>query len=234
MILLALFLSFSDTLVVANKLYNDGNYESAMEKYEYLTDSGIRNHIIYYNLGNCYFKIGKLGKTILFYKRAQKLRPNDSDINFNLDFVRARRVDEVKTSQLPKIVISFLNLLKYPSINILSIITTFLYFGLASIICLSLFGKMKLTPTLKIALPIALVLTLTIFWGNLTRINKQEGVLLDKIAEVRSGPSEDYTLIFTIHEGMEIKVLECQGEWAKIVLPNGFEGWLKTNQIGKV
>lgn len=234
MFIVVLILSLSDTFEIANKLYNEGKYDYALQKYEYLVCSGIRNHTVYYNLGNCYFKTGKIGKAILFYKHAQKLKPADSDINFNLNFARARRVDELKISKPPKAIKIFLTLLKSPNINTLLIISTTLYFGLVALICIGLFVKVKYGKKLKIVLCIILVITLAILFGNIRRINRQEGVLLEKVAEIRSGPSEDYTLIFTIHEGMEMKILEGQKDWLKIVLPDGLLGWVKTSQIGKI
>lgn len=218
---------------VAAELYTNGNYEEASAKYEYLLNSGINNHIIYYNLGNCYFKLGQLGKCILFYRKAQKLKPADSDINFNLNFVRSRRVDEIKRAEIPKVFKFFVTILTYPDIDILVIISSALYFGIISIVCVSLFRKVR-GNTIKIGLSIVLGIVLALVLLNLARLNRQEGVVLAKVVDVRSGPSQEYTLIFTIHEGMEVRILEEQNGWLKIILPDGLGGWIKADQIGKI
>lgn len=46
----------------ANKRYRDEDYRGAAEEYGRLILSGLRNGAMYYNLGNCYFKLGMLGK----------------------------------------------------------------------------------------------------------------------------------------------------------------------------
>ena len=55
----------------ANKQYQNENYSGAAEGYVRLILSGLRNGSMYYNLGNCYFKLGMLGKAILSYRLAE-------------------------------------------------------------------------------------------------------------------------------------------------------------------
>lgn len=231
-------LSLYDSLEVATTLYTTGDYELAITKYEYLLESGIYNYAVYYNLGNCYFKLGELGKTIFFYRKAQKLRPFDLDINFNLNFARSKRVDEVKSTELPKLVKLIINLLTYPNINSLAVVSSILYFGVIFIACLSILGKVlpvaQISAKWKIGVTVGFVIVLSIFCINLERINRNEGVLLAKVAEVRSAPSEDYTLIFTIHEGMEVRILGERSGWVEIRLPDGLSGWVKGDQIGRI
>lgn len=228
-----IIISFLQELEEANNLYKERNYIEAKTKYESLIAMGVKSHIIYYNLGNCYFKLGELGESILWYKRAQKLKPADPDIEFNLDFARKRRIDKF-TSELPKVFKYFINLLSRLSINSLLIGSTVLYFGLVYIISLSFFRKLSFGRNLILGIGIALLVTLTILFANLRRVLREEGVLTEKIGELRSGPSDEYTLIFTIHEGTEMRILETQKDWLKVRLPNKLEGWVRSNLIGKV
>lgn len=237
LITLVLFLANADITVFtnANNLYNIGQYEASVQGYDSLISRGIENHIIYYNLGNCYFKLGNLGEAIYFYKKAQRLAPYDRDINFNLNFARARRADNVKGYQYPQFINMFVNFLGSLSINLLSIIAMVLYFGLAIFIALffwykkHFFGK-----SLKIWLGGVLLVVLIVLAVNIKRVNSPEGVLVESVSEVRSGPSEEYTLVFTIHEGMELKILEEQKGWFRIVLPDGLEGWLPAEKVKKI
>jgi len=233
----------ADTFTLANNLYNEGKYEYALEKYEYIVSTGVKNYALYYNLGNCYFKLGKIGSAILFYKRAQKLKPADTDIDFNLNFARARRVDEFKISEPPKIIKTLLDLLKSLSVNTLLVVSSILYFGLVAIIIVGAYSirpKVKFIKTLRLGLSIVLVMVLAIFFSNLGQLNRKEGVLLEQSAELRSGPSEENTLICTIHEGMEMRILEEGGstsgknDWLKVILPNDVLGWVQANRVGKI
>ena len=72
----------------ANALYEEGKYDEAIEVYTGLIDQGLESGNLYYNIGNCYFKKGELGKAIVNYERANKLIPDDSDLKSNHDFAR--------------------------------------------------------------------------------------------------------------------------------------------------
>ena len=53
----------------ANSLYKEGQYESAMEFYKKIQD---KNAVVNYNLGNCAYKLNKLGLAHLYWRRAEK------------------------------------------------------------------------------------------------------------------------------------------------------------------
>ncbi|MFA5033871.1 MAG: tetratricopeptide repeat protein [bacterium] len=230
------------TLTDANNLYNKGQYDASIEKYENLINKGVANHVIYYNLGNCYFKLGKFGNAVYFYKKAQRLAPGDHDINYNLDFVRSRLTDNLKTSQYPKFITSFIDFFTSLNVNFLSLFASILYFLLVITIIMSLFKTRFPVKNYILGLFVALFVVLVVFIINFKTVNSREGVLIDNVAEVRSGPSEDYTLIFTIHEGMEMRILDeqirqttgGQESWLKITLPGGLEGWLLAEKVKKL
>src|SRR5688500_2890584 len=74
----------AETYKSANALYKAGNFEQAAASYEKILMQGYRKHEVYYNLGNCYYKLNNTGKAILNFERAQKLAPDDEDIAHNL------------------------------------------------------------------------------------------------------------------------------------------------------
>ena len=46
----------TDSMLVANQLYERGNFAEALQTYQELVDSGIQESALFYNLGNAYFK----------------------------------------------------------------------------------------------------------------------------------------------------------------------------------
>src|SRR5688500_9963636 len=72
----------------ANKLYEQRNFPAAAAAYEDLIRSGATSPIVYFNLGNAWFKAGQLGRAIAAYRQAQRLAPRDPNVRFNLQFVR--------------------------------------------------------------------------------------------------------------------------------------------------
>lgn len=59
----------------ANTAYINGDYHRAVVLYEEILSRGLSSVKLYYNLANSYFKEDRLGKAILFYRRALRLAP---------------------------------------------------------------------------------------------------------------------------------------------------------------
>ena len=45
---------------------------------------------------------------------------------------------------------------------------------------------------------------------------------------VKSGPGNDYPVIATVRKGDKLTIMEQSGEWVKVRLENGQEGWIRS------
>src|SRR5262245_11751225 len=102
---LALFLGFllapglkaaEDLQEKANRYYRDRDYNNALKAYEQLLPDPRVSTDVLYNIGNCYYKMGQLGRAVLFYERAARLNPDDEDIAFNLRLAGLKTVDRIE------------------------------------------------------------------------------------------------------------------------------------------
>ena len=82
------------TKIDADSAYVRGDYAQAIELYEQLLTEG-ESAEVYYNLGNSYFKMDNMGKSILNYERALLLDPGNADIRSNLDIARSKTQDNL-------------------------------------------------------------------------------------------------------------------------------------------
>ena len=80
----------------AEKAYADGNYPAAAEQYEALIKNYGDAAEVYYNLGNAYYKLGRIAPAILNYERALVMNPGDGDTRFNLEMARQRTADRIE------------------------------------------------------------------------------------------------------------------------------------------
>jgi len=71
----------------AAALYDQGQFDQAIARYESLIAAGVRSANLFFNLGNAHFKAGHLGRAILNFERAHQLEPRDRDVDGNLGFV---------------------------------------------------------------------------------------------------------------------------------------------------
>ena len=93
-----LFAKSDSTFINANKAYTQKNYTLAIQLYNEVLADGYKNADVYYNLGNAYFSLNELGKSILNYERALRLSPGFADAKFNLEFSNQQVVDKIVLS----------------------------------------------------------------------------------------------------------------------------------------
>ena len=51
---------------------------------------------LYFNIGNCYYKLGKVAPSIYNYEKALLLNPDDEAIQTNLSFAQKMAIDDIK------------------------------------------------------------------------------------------------------------------------------------------
>jgi len=84
-----------------NQCYQKENYTEAINQYEIVLATGKHSAELYFNLGNCYYKLHKVAPAVYNYEKALQLNPNDEEIKTNLDFARKMAIDDIKI--VPKV-----------------------------------------------------------------------------------------------------------------------------------
>ncbi len=224
----------------ANQLYQSEDYPAAIEAYEAVLAGGFESHILYYNLGNAYFKAGDLGQAILGWERALSIEPGDPDALANLELASTLTVDDVQP--LPRF---WLFTLTSAAVNA---IPRTLLIGLVAGAWLSLCGGI-VTRTLGRSDTLRWVggwlagagLALTILFGANLFVRElgvgvaERGVILENTVPVRSAPSADDDLtVFEVHEGTRVRIDQRTDQWAEIVLDDGKVGWVPVGVMGVV
>ena len=62
----------------------------------------------------------------------------------------------------------------------------------------------------------------------------QYAILFSKQIDTWSEPNQQGDLLFVLHEGTKVQVLDSLAEWQKISIANGSEGWLKNAVLKKL
>lgn len=73
----------------ANAQYEKNEIDAAFTGYNALASQGFGGPALFYNLGNAHFRRGERGRAVLWYERAARLAPRDSDVRFNLSIARS-------------------------------------------------------------------------------------------------------------------------------------------------
>ena len=222
-----------------NALYQKGQYEQAIQAYESVLDSRQQSADLYFNLGNCYYKLNKVAPSIYNYEKALVLAPEDVDITNNLKFAQKLTIDEVK--EVPKVGFAkllhdFTGMFHFNTWAWISVVFGFLflgffigyYFSLAAVLKrIFFFGMFVWVLFLLVSVGAA------IFEKN-HFVTDRPAIVFAEVTEVKSEPQKASPATFVLHEGTKVFVKEILGKWKKIELTDGTEGWIESEAIREV
>lgn len=213
---------------MANRLYGQGKFTEAAAAYEKLLLSGQTSAAVYFNLGNAWFKSGRVGRALTAYREAEQLTPRDPDIRANLQFAR---------NQVPGPTLKldrwqrWLSRLTLNEWTLLAAGGVWLWFLLLTLL--------QLRPTLRPALRIYLLplgisaallclgLAAALYQGRATRV----AIVIAPEVVVRISPLEESPTAFTAHDGAELRVLDQKDEWVQVNADPRRLGWLHRDQV---
>ena len=163
--------------------------------------------------------------------------PGDDDLLANLELARSLTVDDVTplpgfwlfrvvgwwVGSLARSALIWLVALAY-----LTAMTSVVLVILRPSTALTVWGRrLAITST-----TVAVVFGLNLAVRELGIGATEEAVIMVEETEVQSAPSDDSALqIFTIHEGIKVRLDRRSELWIEIVLEDGKVGWVRTNQL---
>ena len=223
-----------------NALYQKGQYQEAVQEYESVIKKDKQQSAeLYFNLANSYYKLNKVAPSIYNYEKALVLKPNDAEILNNLKFAKKLTIDEIK--EVPKVgfaklIQNFTGIFTYNTWAVISV-------GIAFAFLLSFIGYYfsQLTVSKRIyfigmfVLLVALGLSIAAGMAEKDHYdNDRPAIVFAEVSEVRSEPQKAGSAIFLLHEGAKVYVTETLGQWKKIELTDGTEGWIDASTIKEV
>ncbi|EMY3583460.1 tetratricopeptide repeat protein [Flavobacterium psychrophilum] len=219
-----------------NNLYQKGNYQEAITVYESVVKSGQQSAELYFNLGNCYYKLNKVAPAIFNFEKALLLNPNDSEIRKNLAFAQKMTIDEVVETPkvgFAKIIRDFTSSYHYDTWAWIAIVFSVLF-----LICFvgyyfsntTMLKRIFFTSMLFILL-FAMVSVFAGFFEKNQSNNDRPAIVFADITLVKSEPKSTAQDAFVLHAGTKVFVLESLNNYKKIQLLDLKEGWIEKSAI---
>jgi tetratricopeptide (TPR) repeat protein len=217
-------------------LYGQDKYAEAIGVYNKVLNQGYESGVLYYNLGNAYYRLGKLGFSRLYYEKALKLLKNDDDLKHNLQLLRLKLVDKIK--EPPKFILYRWRdaLLDFFSMQFYSWMVVILFWLsiLFAVIRLLLKKQYKLSGIEnfhKILLTI-FVFFLFIFMQKVYFVEtNSSAVVIETSVTIYAEPNVHGTEVFVLHEGTKVKIERNSGNWYEIKLADGKSGWVENKKL---
>ena len=224
------------TKASADSLYAAEHYQQAAHEYEALLKQGISSDI-YYNLGNCYYRMDDMTRAVLNYERALLLSPGDRDVRLNLQLARSKTIDKIVPESEMFFVTWYRSLVNLMSVDgwartaivslVVALILALLYLFSDRIWLrkLGFFGGILLLLTFALS-------NLFAYQQKQALVHRSGAIIIHSAVNVKSTPAHNGTDLFILHEGTKVTITDdSMNDWKEIRVADGKEGWLQTKDI---
>lgn len=240
MFLCATLFAFAVSKAEGDALYEKEQYEEAAKVYETLLHDNGMSAEVYYNLGNCYYKMDLIPQAILNYERAYLLNPGDGDIRANLALARGKTIDKVVPPSEMFFVTWWRAITHSMSIGKWILLAVLSFVLLLVGVGLYMFSSPLLVR--KIGIHGAMVLLVVVIVANCAAATQFDSLVDSRAAivtapsvSVKSSPSDRSTDLFLIHEGSKVEILDASmGEWMEVKFEEGKQGWIPVSAAEKI
>jgi tetratricopeptide (TPR) repeat protein len=229
-----------DSLFVqANELYRQENYTEALKAYEEIEAMDQESWALYYNIGNIHYKMNRVAPAIFYYEKALKLRPDQQDVRFNLEFANQMVLDNIEP--LPRnlgqrFMDAVILKLTYETWAKIAVGLAFLFALLFLMYHFSYSTGKKRFYFISSIITVILVTT-SVFFAFRNQLyvkNNREAIIFATEAEVMNAPTTTSEAYFELHEGTKVTVLESLDNWKKIRIADGKIGWIEEKDLKEI
>jgi tetratricopeptide (TPR) repeat protein len=216
---------YDDFFEMGTVAYGENRLEDAIQSYERLHDSGVRNAPTYYNLGSAYYHSGETGFAVLNYERALAVDPTFDPALRGLDAVAASMSGPLQMAP------GFRSRTRLygPPARALSLVFWWLFWG----ILLQSVWRPSPRARWRAAGAFGLLLLTAASAIYLSR-SPGAAVVLSAESSLRYGPDVRDEIRIPLTAGDRVCIEESRGAWVRIVTGAEQRGWVEASRVGFV
>lgn len=220
----------------ANAFYQYKQFDSAAAYYEKIAALHPENAVVYYNLGNSYYKLNKIGFAVLNYERALKLNPSYKEAKDNLELTQSRIPNRIQ--QTPEIFfVAWWQAITNASLaGMWAVISLILFLLIILILVLKRWNKLPISAPAQFTVLLAFLCVCCLYISYVAAYKKtthEHAVILEQDAPFKETRQSSKTQSL-VPEGTVIKIETQQDGWAAVKLPDGRFGWMSMALMEKI
>ncbi len=219
-----------------NDLYKNGSYQAALEGYKEVTAKEPYNPYAFYNAGNAYFRLNKPGLAILYYGKAFRLDPRDSDIRTNLDFAMKHTGQTLVPEGMPKALHYLYYFFSDLELRAVAAVSWWLACLLLSFYALKAGLRDKLRGALLASVLIFAGALLWLIARSSSTFSNAAIITAEGSAKLLSGPGETFKAYATLPEARLVTILDDTDDaYYEVGIPReGIKGWVRKNDAERI
>ena len=214
------------------------SFRSAGELYAVATEKVDNPGAAHYNAANSFVLSGDMGEAIYHYRMAQLYHPFDSNLTHNLRSARLQIVDSIHEdpdrSLIDLIVYGVRFVAPWIRATLLAIGYMVVFLALWKLLTSGRSRIWRRTAFIAAGVALLAAVSLIVEWWVCQ--GGRDGVVVVEEVVARTGDGTIYPRAFTnpLHAGVEFRLKETRGDWKRVELWNGEEGWLPASAIRMV
>ena len=205
-------------------------WQNALNYYQMIEAENFGSADLYYNIGNTFFKLDDKAHAILYFERALKLDPAHADAANNLAILRQTTLDKIDDVPDFILVSWFRKVRQSLSADAWAWITLALLLVVG--LLLTAFRNAASLPVRKLSFILACVVFVLMVFTFIFSLQQKHAVtrqdsaiVTAPVCSVKSSPAEGGNTVFVLHEGTKIRLLDNVGDWSRIEIADGRQGW---------
>jgi Tetratricopeptide repeat len=215
-----------------DKAQTPEDYRAAAKEFEKILSDGFQNGVVYYNLGNAYYRAGDYGRAILSYRKAKSLRPRDAYLEANLQQALAAAPGRLNEPATPwwTHVLFWSQWFSFP----MKVKLTAGCWMMAAVVWVIAIVRRhsRLHLVTGALVCVGLVMGIDLMLSNPQSVTRAV-IIAETIA--RKGTADDYEPAFNqpLRDGAEFTILDETSEWTFGQFEGIGEGWVRNQFIAK-
>jgi tetratricopeptide (TPR) repeat protein len=218
----------------ANEAYNNNDFVTAVETYKELLNTGHECGEILYNIGNCYFRMDRIGMALVHYERARRFMPRNHNLLDNIALTESRAIDRVVVPTYQTVARALLfwhYRLTAREISFIVVVSNVVFWACLGVLAVS---RKRLLRVLVVLSGAILVLSGGSYvFRQIERRGLGDAVVTAEEAQIRTGPG-DYAVTFSLHDGARLDLVEAREGWYQIQLADGKRGWIEADKLRRI
>ena len=226
----------------ASGLYELGDFAGAAQAFEDVVTLGVKDPVLYYNLGVAYLQTDRPALAVLNFRRALALDPSDDDAEANLELARQQLtggdlagIAPPGSSVLTAFSDAVVNVVPARTLGLAAVVMAL---AIAALWLVFRGARSRVTrhPAVYIAAAMTLAVGFAVAVVAIDAGRDATDAVLPRAASLYSGPGTGYVDFLRVPAGIEVSVVDERDEWVRLALPSGdhgdgVEGWAKRSSV---
>lgn len=229
--------NYQEIFLKANDLYKEGKFDQALELYEKIPN---KTSTVYYNQGNCAYKLGNSGRALVYWRRAERDWGflNRTELLNNINLIKQQFKKNMSPQETPLDgVKTFIDTVKNNVMSLVRAIPLFNFQLIFLVMWVFSFLYLRYLYRHRQRAIIIFLFLANVICGTLLALKynfefHEHGVITAKQALLMSGPGKNYQQLGQLPEACEVVIQKYSDGFYKIKI-GPLIGWVDGNTIEK-